>query len=90
MERRVDGLDDSDWSVILDTLFLVQIDDSEATWTARTSEVLELDPAATVAASAFRQMTRAQRPCAWPNGWACPSWNAEAPSAISPGSVRTG
>lgn len=46
-----DGLDDSDWSAILDTLFLVQIDDSEAAWTARTSEVLELDPAATVAAS---------------------------------------
>ncbi|AZD16370.1 hypothetical protein PUP66_18040 [Pseudomonas chlororaphis] len=46
-----DGLDDSDWSVILDTLFLVQADDSEAAWAGQAPAVLELDSAATVAAS---------------------------------------
>ncbi|SDY27616.1 hypothetical protein [Pseudomonas sp. NFIX28] len=46
-----DGLDDSDWSVILDTLFLVPADDSEAAWAGQAPAVLELDPAATVEAS---------------------------------------
>ncbi|OLF53476.1 hypothetical protein [Pseudomonas chlororaphis] len=46
-----DGLDDSDWPAVLDTLFRVQADDSDAAWAAQTPAVLELDPAATVAAA---------------------------------------
>lgn len=41
-----DGLDDSDWTSIISTLFRVHSDDGTAAWAGATPAVLELDPQA--------------------------------------------
>ncbi|MGE7958292.1 hypothetical protein ACQKQA_17205 [Pseudomonas sp. NPDC089530] len=46
-----DGLEDSDWSTLMDTVFALRADDSDAAWADQAPVVLELDPAASVSAA---------------------------------------